>query len=212
MLDYQEYTIDGNGYQGNGDGYHGNGYDQLDGDYALFYKVAKGFTHKVKQEDREDFLHNLFLAFTRVQSRYEDKGKELTEGGLVRIAQYEVKDYWRKYYLRTNGVECGHCSKAQKASCKEWNYCAGDCPKAIKMERLDKLIDDGNGNKSPLHELIADDNAEDLTARLDAKLILESYPQRFVQLAYKKYAGYPFTSGERTYYYRELKKAQKTLV
>ena len=51
MLDYQEYTIDGNGYQGNGNGYHGNGYDQLDGDYALYYKVAKRFTHKVRQED-----------------------------------------------------------------------------------------------------------------------------------------------------------------
>ena len=36
MLDYQEYTIDSNGYQGNGNGYHGNGYDQLQGDYALF--------------------------------------------------------------------------------------------------------------------------------------------------------------------------------
>ena len=40
MLDYQEYTIDGDAYQGNGDGYHNNGYDKLDGDYALFYKVA----------------------------------------------------------------------------------------------------------------------------------------------------------------------------
>ena len=34
MLDYQEYTIDDDGYQGNGNGYHHNGYDQLDGDYA----------------------------------------------------------------------------------------------------------------------------------------------------------------------------------
>ena len=44
MLDYHEYTIDGDGYQGNGNGYHGNGYDRLDGDYAPFYKVANGFT------------------------------------------------------------------------------------------------------------------------------------------------------------------------
>jgi len=43
MLDYQEYTIDGDAYQGNGNGYHGNGYDQLDGDYALFllYRVKR---------------------------------------------------------------------------------------------------------------------------------------------------------------------------
>ena len=51
-----------------------------------------------------------------------------------------------------------------------------------------------------------------LTSRLDAKLTLESYPICFVKLAYKKCVGYPFTSGERTYYYRELKKAQKSLV
>jgi hypothetical protein len=54
MLDYVDYTIDGDGYQG-------NGYDRLDGDYATYYKVANGFTHRVKREDREDFLHDLFL-------------------------------------------------------------------------------------------------------------------------------------------------------
>jgi len=98
MLDYQEYTIDGNGYQGNGNGYHSNGYDQLDGDYALFYKVAKGFTHRVKREDSEDILHDLILAMAKVKASYNAKGKELTEGGLVRIAQYEVADYWRKHW------------------------------------------------------------------------------------------------------------------
>ena len=56
MLDYAKYTIDDNGYQGNGDGYRNNGYDQLDGDYALYYKVAKGFTHRVKREDSEDVM------------------------------------------------------------------------------------------------------------------------------------------------------------
>ena len=44
MLDHQEYTIDGDGYQGNG---NGNGYNQLNGDWGLFYSVGKNFTHKV---------------------------------------------------------------------------------------------------------------------------------------------------------------------
>ena len=73
------------------------------------------------------------------------------------------------------------------------------------------IIEDGNGDSTPLHELIADDNA-DLTPRLEAKLILESYPTRFVRLAYKKYAGYQLTDTERKYYWKEQKKAQKTLV
>ena len=211
MLDYEEYTIDGNGYQGNG--YHSNGYDQLDGDYALFYSVGKNFAYKARPEDREDFLHDLFLAFARVKASYDTKGKELTNGGLVRIAQYELAGYWRGYYRKINSIDCGRCSKAQREKCKDWfAYGDNDCPKAIKTERLDQLIEDGNGNATPLHELIADDKAVDVTARLDAKLILDGYPHRFVKLAYKKYAGYQLSDSERQYFWREQKKAQKSLV
>ncbi len=97
--------------------------------------------------------------------------------------------------------------------CKEWFlYGDNDCPKAIKMERLDKLVGDGNGDSTPLHELIADDNAVDVAARLQARLTLDSYPHRFVKLAYKHYAGYTLTESERSYYRREQKKAQKTLL
>ena len=209
MLDYAEYTIDGKGYQGNG--HHRNGYDRLQGDWLAYYKVAKNFTHKVKPEDREDFLHDLFVTFASVKTKYQDKGKELTTYGLVRIAQYEVADYWRKWYKRNQNTTCERCSKAQRRKCKEGNLYS-QCPKAIQIESLSKLIEDGSGNRVELYQLLADDNAIDLTSRLDAKLTLESYPQRFVQLAYKKYAGYPLTSSERQYYRREQKKAQKTLV
>jgi hypothetical protein len=212
MLDYQEYTIDGDRYQNDGDGYHNNGYDQLDGDYALFYKVAKGFTHRVKREDTQDFLHDLILVMARVKVKYDLVGKPLTEAGLIRVACYEVADYWRKYYKRINGIDCSRCRKAQREKCKDWFlYGDNDCPKAVKTERLDELVKDGNGDSTPLHELIADDNA-DFIPRLDAKLILENYPQRFVKLAYKKYAGYQLTDTERKYYWKEQKKAQKTLV
>ena len=214
MLDYAEYTIDDNGYQGNGNGYHGNGhngYDKLDGDYAVFYKVAKRFTYKVAREDGEDFLHDLFLKFARVKAIYDAKGKELTEGGLMRVAQYELSDYWHKRFKRINGINCKECSQQQREKCKDW-FLYPDCPKAIKLESLDKLVEDGNGDATPLHELIADDKAVDLVARLDAKLILDSYPRRYVQLKYKQYAGYPLTSSEQVYLYRHNKKAQKTLV
>ena len=209
MLDYAEYTIDSDGYQGNG--HHRNGYDHLDGDWLTYYKVGKGFVRRVKPEDREDFLHDLFLAFARVKASYDAKGKELTTGGLVRIAQYEVADYWRKHFRRIYGRDCSRCSKPQRQKCKEGNLYS-QCPKAIQIESLDTIVEDGNGDSTPLYELIADDNAIDLTSRLDAKLILESYPKRFVQLAYKKYAGYTLTNTEKEYYYRQAKKAQKKLV
>ena len=208
MLDYAEYTIGGDGYQGNG--HHRNGYDQLQGDWLAYYKVAKNFTHKVKPEDREDFLHDLFLTFAGVKAKYDVIGKELTTGGPVRIAQYGVVDYWRKWYKRNQNTTCERCSKAQRQKCKEGNLYR-ECPKAIYFESLSKLIEDGTGGKIELYQLLADDNA-DFIPRLEAKLILEAYPQRFVQLAYKKYAGYPFTGSERNYYWRERKKAQKSLV
>ena len=211
MIDYEDYTIDSDGYQGNGNGYHGNGYDQLDGDYALFYKVAKRFTYKVRREDREDFLHDLFLKFAKVNAIYIAKGKELTEGGLMRVAQYELAGYWRKYYHKINGIDCGRCSNKQREKCKDW-FLYPDCPRAVKMERLDELVEDGNGDSTPLHELIADDKAVDVVARLQARLTLDSYPHRFVKLAYKKYAGYQLTDTERKYYWKEQKKAQKSLV
>jgi len=206
MLDYGEYITDDYYWQ------DGNGYDQLQGDWALYYKVARYFVYKVKREDREDFLHDLFLAFARVKASYTAKGKELTEGGLVRVAQYEKADYWRKWYKRKNGTDCGRCSKAQREKCKEWFlYGDNDCPKAIKTERLDELVEDGNGDSTTLHELIADDKAVDVVAMLDARLTLKSYPTKAVKLAYKRYAGYPLDVKERDYLSRFRRRLQKTL-
>ena len=210
MLDYQEYTIDGDGYQGDGDGCHSNGYDQLDGDYALFYKVANGFTHRVKPEDSEDFLHDLLLAMARVKAKYNAIGKELTEGGLVRVAQYKVAGYWRKWYHEKNGIDCSQCSKAQRDKCKDW-FLYPDCPKAVKLERLDRIVEDGNGGETALHELIADDNAIDLVAMLDARFTLKGYPTKLVKLAYKRYAGYQLDTNEQSYFRRHQKKLQKAL-
>lgn len=209
MLDYQEYTIDDSDYQGNG--HHHNGYSHLEGDWLVYYKIASRFTHKVKPEDKEDFLHDLILAFARVRASYDVRGKELTTGGLVRIARYEVADYWRKWYRRNQNSDCGRCSKRQRQKCETNNSYGSKCPKAIELESLDRLVEDGEGNQTELYQLLADDNA-DFIPRLEAKLIVEAYPERFVQLAYKKYAGYRLTDSEAHYYWRERKKAQKKLV
>ena len=215
MLDHAEYTIDGDGYQGNGNGYHGNGhngYDRLDGDWLIYYKVAKGFTHRVKPEDREDFLHDLILEMAKVKAKYEVIGKPLSEAGLIRVACYEVAEYWRKWYKRKNGTDCSRCSKAQRVKCKEWFlYGDNDCPKAIKIERLDRLVEDGNGDSTPLHELIADDNAVDLVAMVDARLTLDGYPTKAVKLLYKRYAGYPLEKKEQDYLSRFKRRAKKGL-
>ena len=70
MLDYSEYTTEVNYHQGNGNGDNPLSYDQLDGDWALYYKVAKGFIRRVKPEDRQDFLHDLLLVMANVKVKY----------------------------------------------------------------------------------------------------------------------------------------------
>jgi hypothetical protein len=215
MLDYEQYTTDSNDGQGDGNGYqdngfHGNGYDQLDGEFALFYKVARGFTRRVKQQDGEDFLHDLFVAFMKVKANYDAKDKELTQGGLVRIAQYEVSHYWQRHFKRINGVDCRHCSKAQRAKCREHDLYR-ECQKAITLESLDRVIEDGEGNTTPLHEMIADDKATDLVAWTEARIILEGYPTKAVKLLCKRYMGYPLKENEQRYLNRFRKKVQKTL-
>jgi hypothetical protein len=90
------------------------------------------------------------LAMAKVKVRYEVVGKPLTEAGLIRIASYEVNDYWRKWFKLTNGINCGQCSKAQRRRCREDDLYR-ECPKAIKMESLDRLIEDSDGDKVELH-------------------------------------------------------------
>jgi len=68
----------------------------------------------------------------------------------VRIAQYAVADYSRKWFKRIYGRDCGRCSKAQRAKCKKDNLYL-KCPKAIQFESLNKLVEDGNGDKIELY-------------------------------------------------------------
>jgi hypothetical protein len=200
MPDYDDYTTGDDGYQGNGNGYH-----HLQGDWALFYKVASGFLKRVKPEDRQDFLHDLLLAMARVKAKYEASGKPLTEAGLIRVACYEVADYWRKWFKRLNGTDCGRCSKAQRKKCRSEDL-YGECPKAVKLDSLDRLIEDGEGNKIELYQMIADDNAVDIVARLEARHILQGYPHRFVRIAFKKYCGLPLDKTEARYYQRHRRR------
>jgi len=226
MLDIQEYTTQIDQYQGNGNGNNGNGngnngngngngYSQLQGDWSMFYKVAKGFVKRVRPEDRQDFLHDLLLTMHKVKAKYDAIGKELTEAGLIRVACYDVAQYWRKKFRVINGTDCGRCSREQRLKCKAKDLYR-QCPKAIRIESLDRLIQDSNGNQIELYQMIADNNAVDVSDRLDARLILQSYPHKFIKIAYKKYAGYPLTISERTYLYRQrskaLKSSQKRLV
>jgi len=185
-----------------------NGYDQLDGDWLTYYKIASKFSHKAKAQDREDLLHDIMITLADVASH--NGHKPLTEPTMYRVASYEVADYWRTQYKLTNGLDCGSCNKAQRRKCREDDL-YGECPKAIKLEYLSKPITDSEGNITELGELIADDKAIDLDQWIDDKTWLAGCPKRLIDIAHKINEGQALTQVELNYLCRWRKRQQKTL-
>ena len=169
---------------------NGNGhspYASLDGDWGQFAKIAEYFVGKVKYEDRDDFRHDLLIEMVKVKAKYEVKGKPLTEAGLMRVASYQVTEYW-------------HTLMRHRPT----------------MISLNSERDNGDGDTTELWETLADDKAIDLETWLDAKRWLLGCPKRLVKLALKRYRGEPLTEKERHSfnYFREkeLKSYQKALI
>jgi hypothetical protein len=48
---------------------NGNSYDQLQGDWALYYKVTSYFVRHIRYEDREDWLHDTMLEMAKVKAK-----------------------------------------------------------------------------------------------------------------------------------------------
>jgi len=186
----------------------GNGYDQLEGEWLTYYKVASRFSHKAKSQDREDLLHDIMIVLADVASN--NGHKPFTEPAMYRVASITVADYWRAQYKLTNGLDCGSCSKAQRRKCKEdWLY--PECPKAIKLEYLSQPITDDEGNITELGELVADDKAIDLDQWLDNNTFLLGCPQRLIGIAHKIEDGQALDDRDRQYLSRYRRKAQKNL-
>jgi len=188
--------------------HNGNGYDQLEGEYATYYKVASRFNHKAKVEDKEDLLHDIIL--TLAIAERNNGHKPFTEGTMYRIASRAVADYWRAYYKANNGLDCHTCNKAQRHKCKEGDLYT-QCPKAIKLESLNKPILDGEGNLTELGELIADPKSLDLDAWDRESLWEIGYKPRLVEIAYKLYRGEALTNAEMKYLCKMRKREQKKL-
>ena len=203
MLDIGEYIIDEPYRQ------YGNGYDQLDGEWLTYYKVATKFVHKARFEDRQDLLHTIILNLAVAHN--SNGHKPDNPSWMYRIASFTVAQYWRDYYKRINGVDCGHCSNPQRKKCKADNLYS-ECPKAIKVEYLSKPIVGEDGQISELGDLIADNNAIDLDAWLDDKIFRQGFPQRLLDIADKIDNGEALNWKEYKYLERFRQKAQKRLL
>jgi hypothetical protein len=107
-------------------------------------------------------------------------------------------------------LTCGNCSKAQRHRCrKEWLYL--ECPKAVKLESLNKEVVDADGNVTELGELIADDKALDLAEWLDIKTFLLGCPDRLIAIAEKIQEGKALSNKEHQYLWRFRQKEQNSL-
>jgi len=203
VLDIGKYIID-EPYQ-----QYGNGYDQLEGDYLTYYKVATKFCHKARFEDREDLLHTIIL---NLAVAHRSNGhKPDNPSWMYRIASFTVAQYWRDYHKRTYGIDCGHCSNQQRKKCKRDNLYS-ECPKAIRIESLQKPIVGEDGQISELGDLIADDKAIDLADWTDINTFLRGCPQRLIDIAEKIDNREALTTKEQVYLWRYRQKAQKRLV
>ena len=194
--------------QHNGDGNGHNGYDQLEGQWLTYYKVASRFAHKAMTDEREDLLHDIIYHLAKVERN--NGHKPFTEAVMYRIASHVKDHYWYNHYKLTMGLDCGHCSKAQRRKCKEeWLY--SECPKAVMVESLNKPVIDSEGNSTELGELIADDKAIDLDAWVSSSTWELGYPKRLVSIAYKLKAGEALNNYDRLCLARYRKQAQKSL-
>ena len=99
-------------------------------------------------------------------ARARDGDKPFSEAMMCRVASFVVADYWRKAKRKPTILS------------------------------LDTEIDNGDGDITELIEFLADDNAIDIVARLDARRFLQSFPKRIVQIAYKRYSGRPLDGKE----------------
>jgi hypothetical protein len=193
-----------------------NGYDQLPEPYLTFYKVAMRFAIKALTDDREDLLHDIIEGLARVAKRKASRGQEFTEPAMYRIAEHIKDHYWYRHYSYTNGLDCQHCSKAQRAKCRkawahsDWAYT--DCHRAIQLESINQPVIDNEGNITELAELIADDKALDMAEWLDARTFLIGAPIRLKAIAMKVNKGEKLSQPEHCYLYRLRQKQQIALV
>jgi hypothetical protein len=185
----------------------GNGYDQLEGEYLTYYNVASKHANKALTQDREDLLHTIILTLAEVETNGH---KPLTKATMHRIASRTVADYWRAQYRLTNGLDCGSCSQAQRQKCRSEDLYR-ECPKAIKLESLNKPIIDCEGNLTELGELIADPKSLDLDAWDRESLWQIGYKPRLVAIALKLHSGEALNDRDRQYLSYWRKQEQKKL-
>jgi hypothetical protein len=173
------------------------------------------FAHKALPNDRQDLLHDIIEGLARVAERKKLWGQDLTEPAMYRVAEHIKDHYWYRHYAYRNGLDCQHCSRAQRAKCRynwarsDWAY--ADCHRGIQLESINQPITDSEGNITELAGLIADDKALDLNEWLEARIFLIGAPIRLKAIAIKRRDGIKLTGAEHKYLSKLRKRHQLAL-
>jgi hypothetical protein len=190
---------------------HSNGYDQLDGDWLTYYKVAKTYESRVPAQDRDDIRHDIMIELDRATKR---DGKPLPLLRAYRIASLMVALYWREQAKHQVKV-CIYSGLPVEPHCARCSHHNGQrpCPYlALRpVQSLDDEASDDEGNGVRLINTVADDHAIDLEAWLDAKTWLLGCPMRLVKIAHKKLEGQPLDNKDKCYLQRFRQQEQKAL-
>jgi hypothetical protein len=147
----------------------------------------------VPTQDSEDLLHTIIANLAEADRNNGHKPDN--PSWMYRIASFTKAQYWREHYKHNNGLTCGNCSKAQRRKCKDDDLYTR-CPKAIKLESLNKPIIDSEGNLTELGELIVDPKSLDLDAWDRDSLWQIGYKPRLVEIALKLHRGEALTNAE----------------
>jgi len=186
----------------------GKDYDQLPEPHLTYYRIALRFAVKVLNDDQEDLLHDIMLHLDSVARRKHEAGEAFSEAAMYRTAEHVKDHYWYSLRKRTLGLDCQHCSTTQRRKCKD-NDLYSECPKAIKLESLNKPILDSEGNLTEIGNLVADDKALDLDQWQDAKTLLMGLPQRLKRIAKAIRDGEQLTGADKFYLHKLRRRYQQ---
>jgi len=140
-------------------------YDKLEQPWRDWAKIARNFAYQLDDQwDREDLMHDIIVRLAEVAEEYRQKGKPLTKGGCLRVAQYtrlrfyHQKKRWKRVFsVSLNSVvqdEDGYETEMiqtipdEKVAPDTWFGAKSyylKSPERVK-QAIQKLLTNGDGN------------------------------------------------------------------
>lgn len=176
------------------------------------HKPSKTRERKPKEDNGQDgHLEEPWATYLEIARRFEHKAQaqdreDLREDIILRLAQVASRNGHKPF------TEASMVRTASLVLKEYWH----DKQRKPSPLSLDWETENGDGDKTTLADVIADDEAIDLEAWQDARQWLLGCPEYLIQIASKRVEGKPLSGSEREYlrYWREkeLQRKQSLLI